>query len=50
MNDYIFIRGSVPALKNGKIWTGRFLVYSKRVKEYLKSHNIKDFSSSQNGR
>ena len=49
MNDYIFIRGSVPALKNGKIWTGRFLVYSKRVKEYLKSHNIKSFNSSERG-
>jgi len=49
LNGYIFIKGSVPALKNGKIWTGRFLVYSKRVKEYLKSHNIKSFNSSERG-
>ncbi len=41
----IFLSGNCPALKNNKIWTGKFLVMSKGVKEYLKSHGIKYFSS-----
>lgn len=39
-----FIPGNVPALKNSKQWTGKFLVKSKRVQEYLKLHGIKDYS------
>ncbi len=47
MGDYIFISGNVPSLKNNRIWTGRYFVHSKGVANYLKAHNIKDFSSSQ---
>lgn len=46
-NNYIFIPGNVPSLKNGKEWTGQFLVYSDTVVKYLKSHNIKSFNSSR---
>jgi hypothetical protein len=30
----IFIKGNCPSSKNNKIWTGRFLVDSARVKKY----------------
>jgi hypothetical protein len=30
----IFIKGNVPSSKNGRVWTGRFLVESPRVKKY----------------
>lgn len=40
-----FIKGNVPALKNGKQWTGKYLVSNKRVSEYLKLHGIKKYSS-----
>lgn len=31
----IYIPGNVPSSKNGKQWTGRFLVINKTVKEYV---------------
>ncbi len=33
----IFIYGNVPSSKNSKVWTGRFLVSSPAVKQYLKT-------------
>lgn len=33
----IFIYGNVPSSKNSKVWTGKFLVSSSAVKDYLKS-------------
>lgn len=42
-----FIPGNVPALKNGKQWTGKYLVSSQGVTQYLKSHNILSYSSSK---
>lgn len=41
----IFLNHNVPALKNGKVWTGKFLVSSAGVKKYLKVHGIKKYSS-----
>lgn len=35
-NYRIFIAGNVPSSKNSKIWTGKFLVHSKTVRNYLK--------------
>jgi len=32
----IFIRGNVPSSKNSKVWTGRFLVWSKTAQRYIK--------------
>lgn len=46
MEDYIFIPGNVPSLKNGKQWTGKYLVKSKTVQNYLRSHGIQNYSSS----
>lgn len=36
MKDY-FIPGNVPSSKNSKIWTGRFLVWSKAAQKYVKN-------------
>lgn len=43
----IFIPGNVPALKNGKIWTGTLLISSKGVQDYLRQHGIKNYSASK---
>jgi hypothetical protein len=32
----IFIRGNVPSSKNSKVWTGKFLVWSKTAQRYRK--------------
>jgi len=32
----IFIAGNVPSSKNSKVWTGRFLVWSKTAQRYKK--------------
>lgn len=32
-----FIPGNCPSLKNSKRWTGKYLISSKRVMEYLKA-------------
>ncbi len=32
----IFIKGNVPSSKNSKVWTGRFLVWSKTAQKYKK--------------
>lgn len=47
MSDLIFIKGNVPSLKNNSTFTGTYLVHSKWVKDYLRLHNIKKFSSSK---
>lgn len=36
MNE-IFIPGNVPSSKNSKVWTGKFLVWSKTAQKYVKS-------------
>lgn len=36
MKDYIFIPGNVPSSKNNKVWTGKFLVWSKNAQKYKK--------------
>lgn len=41
---FFFIKGAVPSLKNGKTWTGKFLVKSKGVTNFLKLHGIKNYS------
>ena len=33
-----FINGNVPSLKNGKRWTGKYLISSKLASKYLKEH------------
>lgn len=32
----IFIAGNVPSSKNGKRWTGKYLIHSKTVMNYIK--------------
>lgn len=32
-----FIPGNVPSSKNGRVWTGRYFVFSKATKEYQKN-------------
>ena len=40
----IFIAGNVPSSKNGKRWTGKYLIHSKTVMNYIKkTKQIKDF-------
>ena len=34
--DQIFIAGNVPSSKNSKVWTGKYLVHSKTVRNYIK--------------
>ena len=34
----IYIPGNVPSSKNSKQWTGRCLINSKTVRNYIKSH------------
>ena len=36
----VFIEGNVPSLKNSKQWTGKHLISSKSVREYLKNHKL----------
>lgn len=36
----IFIPGNVPSSKNSKQWTGRHLIHSKTVRNYLKQYEI----------
>ena len=33
--DTIFIAGNVPSSKNSKVWTGKYLVHSKTVRNYI---------------
>ena len=33
----IFIPGNVPSSKNGKRWTGKYLIHSKLVMNYIKN-------------
>ena len=34
----IFINGNVPSSKNSKQWTGKMLINSKTVRNYMKNH------------
>lgn len=34
----IFISGNVPSSKNSKQWTGKMLINSKTVRNYMKNH------------
>lgn len=36
MSDYIFLDGHVASSKNGKTWTGKYLVNSKQTARYIK--------------
>tara|TARA_R110000744_G_scaffold210999_2_gene330126 strand:- start:1120 stop:1488 length:369 start_codon:yes stop_codon:yes gene_type:complete len=37
MEDEIFISGNVPSSKNGKRWTGKYLIHSKTTMNYIQS-------------
>lgn len=37
MENSFFIKENVPSLKNGKRWTGKYLISSKKVLEYEKN-------------
>ena len=37
MKKEIFISGNVPSSKNGKRWTGKYLIHSKTVMTYIKN-------------
>lgn len=39
MNTF-FIPGNVPSSKNGKIWTGKRLIWSKAATKYIKDTDI----------
>jgi hypothetical protein len=43
--EYLFIEGNVPSLKNAKIKTSRGIFSSKTVKNYLRSLGIQSYSS-----
>ena len=36
----IYLKGNVPSSKNSKQWTGRMLIQSKTVRNYLKQYEI----------
>lgn len=36
--NMIFLKGNVPSSKNSKQWTGRMLINSKTVRNYLKNY------------
>ena len=36
MNEEIFIPGNVSSSKNGKQWTGKYLIHSKTTMRYIK--------------
>lgn len=38
MNNEIFLKGNVPSSKNSKQWTGKVLINSKTVRNYLKNY------------
>lgn len=44
--EFIFIPTNTPSLKNSKVWTGRRLIPSKTVREYIKS-SAKDYESNK---
>ncbi len=37
MSEEIFIPGNVPSSKNGKQWTGKYLIHSKSTRNYIKA-------------
>lgn len=43
----IFIPGNVPSSKNSKQWTGKMLISSKTVRNYIKEHE-KDWALYKN--
>jgi hypothetical protein len=45
--DFLFIQGNVPSLKNAKIKTTRGIFSSKTVQNYLRSLGIQRYSSSK---
>ena len=47
MGDMVFIKHSVPSLKNSKIATSRGIFASKTVGKYLRKHGIQHYSASR---
>lgn len=47
MSQEIFIRGNVPSSKNGKRWTGKMLIHSKAVMEYIKATKFDYLSNKE---
>jgi hypothetical protein len=43
----IFISGNIPSSKNSKQFTGKYLISSKVVKNFLKSKGIKSYSTAR---
>jgi hypothetical protein len=35
MMNSIFIAGNCPSSKNSKVWTGKYLVWSKAARKYV---------------
>jgi hypothetical protein len=46
-NEYLFISGSVPSLKNSKVKTSRGIFSSPAVNRYIRALGIQSFSSSK---
>lgn len=45
--EFLFIKGSVPSLKNSKIKTSRGVFSSKSVKKYINALGIQSYSASR---
>lgn len=46
-DEYLFIAGSVPSLKNSKVKTSKGIFASKTVKNYLRELGIQSYSASR---
>jgi len=45
--EYLFIKGNVPSLKNSKVKTSKGIFSSKAVNKYIRSLGIQSYSSSK---
>jgi len=46
-DEYLFISGSVPSLKNSKVKTSKGIFSSKAVNKYIRALGIQSYSSSK---
>ena len=46
-NLEIFINGNVPSSKNGKRWTGKYLIHSKTTMRYIKDSKEEYLDNAQ---
>jgi len=46
-NEYLFINGNVPSLKNSKVKTSKGIFSSKAVNKYIRALGIQSYSASK---